>query len=85
MTDLSIVILKRAQKELADLPKADYARIKAAILKLATDPEPPGSLKLSGRPGRRIRCGDYRVIYEVRESERTIAVLHVGHRKDVYR
>jgi mRNA interferase RelE/StbE len=34
---------------------------------------------------RRLRVGDYRVIYEVIEGELIILVIRVGHRKEVYR
>jgi mRNA interferase RelE/StbE len=74
----AIEILNRARKELADLPHSEYAHVRDAILKLKEDPRPAGSLKLTGRPGWRIRSGNYRVIYE-------ITVLHIGHRRDVYR
>ena len=80
-----ILILRRAQKELAGLPPARYDRVKEAILALASDPRPTGSLKLAQRDGWRIRVGDYRVIYEIDDTLRAITVLHVGHRRDVYR
>lgn len=38
---------------------------------------------LAGRPGKRLRCGDYRVIFEENDSE--IRVLELGPRGDVYR
>ena len=33
----------------------------------------------------RIRVGDYRVVYEVIDSEIVILVLSIGHRREVYR
>ena len=79
-----ILILRRAQKELANLPLHSYDRVKRAILDLALEPRPGHSRKLVSREGWRIRVGDYRVIYEIDDSEKTITVLHVGHRRDVY-
>ncbi len=38
---------------------------------------------LAGRTGKRLRCGDYRVIFE--ESDDEIRVLGLGPRGDVYR
>ena len=58
-----ILILRRAQKELAGLPKPDYARVRDAVAELAENPRPSGCKKLVGREGWRIRSGDYRVIY----------------------
>jgi mRNA-degrading endonuclease RelE of RelBE toxin-antitoxin system len=34
---------------------------------------------------RRIRVGNYRVVYGVRDEEQIVEVLNVGHRRDVYR
>ena len=81
----AVSILRRTQKELAALPADAYARVRDAIYVLAESPRPPGCLKLSGREGWRIRVGSYRVIYEIDDAQRTITVLHIGHRRDVYR
>ena len=80
-----IFILRRAQKELAALPAEAFERAKETILNLGEEPRPPGCRKLTGRDGWRIRVGEYRVIYEIDDAQRTVAVLHVGHRRDVYR
>lgn len=80
-----LFLLPRAQKELTRLPHDSYARLRAAIRSLAEEPRPPGCHKLSGREGWRIRVGDFRVIYDVEDTSRTVTVLHVGHRRDVYR
>ena len=81
----SLLILPRAQKELAHLPEREFERIRDAIRSLAELPRPPGCLKLSGREGWRIRVGDYRVLYEIDDEAETVTVQHVGHRRDVYR
>jgi mRNA interferase RelE/StbE len=52
-----VFIRRRASKELADLPLRDYDRVKASIFALGKDPRPQGCLKLTGRPGWRIRVG----------------------------
>jgi len=79
-----VLILRRAQKELADLPKADYERVRDAVAALAGNPRPAGCKKLVGREGWRLRSGDYRVIYEVDDAQKKVTVLHIGHRRDVY-
>jgi len=81
----TVLILRRAQKELAQLPTQGYERVRDAIRALAESPRPPGCLKLTGREAWRIRAGDYRVVYEIDDQLRTITVLHVGHRREVYR
>jgi len=79
-----VFILPRAQKELANLPKQNYARVRDMISSLADNPRPTGCKKLTGREGWRIRSGDYRVIYEIDDSNKCVIVLDLGHRKDVY-
>jgi mRNA interferase RelE/StbE len=81
----SVHILRRAQKELASLSGENYRRVKTAILGLAQNPRPQGSRRLVGRDGWRIRVGDYRVIYEIDDAARIVLILHVGHRRDIYR
>jgi mRNA interferase RelE/StbE len=79
-----VFILRRAQKELANLPKQNYARVRDLISTLANNPRPTGCKKLTGREGWRVRSGDYRVIYEIDESNKRLVILDVGHRKDIY-
>ena len=79
-----VLILRRAQKHLADLPSREYDRLKTAILALSDNPRPHGSLKLTGRSGWRLRSGDYRVLYEINDLSRTVTILDVGNRRDVY-
>lgn len=63
--------------------------IKRRIEALARDPRPPGCKKLrgvtdGGEPVYRIRSGDYRILYVVRETP-GIVILDIDNRKDVYR
>ncbi|MEW6173545.1 MAG: type II toxin-antitoxin system RelE/ParE family toxin [Bacillota bacterium] len=81
----TIVILRRAQKELSELPQDSYVLVRDTIRKLAEEPRPHGSKKLSGRSGWRVRVGSYRVVYEIDDATRLITILHVGHRRDIYR
>lgn len=81
----TVLILRRAQRELQRLPQEDYERVREAMRGLARNPGPTGCLALTGRAGWRIRVGDYRVIYEVDDAQHTVTIVHVGHRRDVYR
>ena len=80
----AVSILRRAQKELGQLSSPSFERVCDAIRVLAGNPRPPGCRKLVGRDGWRIRVGDYRVIYQLDDLARTVLVLHVGHRRDIY-
>jgi mRNA interferase RelE/StbE len=81
----SLFILPRAQKELSKLSRGTFVHLRDAIRALAQEPRPHGCGKLTGRDGWRIRVGDYCVIYEIDDAHQTITILHIGHRRDVYR
>lgn len=81
----ALQITRRAQRLLAALPNDVYPRVRDAIRQLAAEPRPPGCSKLRGREGWRIRVGNYRVIYEIDDHRLIITILHIGHRRDVYR
>ena len=77
---------KAARKDLRKLDHEPRERIAAAVENLSSDPHPSGSRKMIGAEALfRIRVGDYRVIYEVRNDVLTIFIIKVGHRKDIYR
>jgi mRNA interferase RelE/StbE len=82
--EYEVLILRRAQKQLSNIPKPTYVRIRDSIAVLASNPRPVGSRKLSGREGWRLRSGNYRVIYEIDDRQRRVVVLDIGDRKDVY-
>jgi mRNA interferase RelE/StbE len=74
-----------AAKEILRIDKRDAERIIAATESLASQPRPQQSTELRGFDGlRRLRVGDYRVIYHVREERLIVLVISVGHRRDVY-
>ena len=74
-----------AARQLRKTMRPDAVRIAAAIRALANEPRPQGSKPLAGRPGWRIRIGDFRVLYEIDDAVITVRVVRVGNRRDVYR
>ena len=72
----------RSVKSLLRLPKRILPRVRKAISALAFEPRPPGSKKLTGREGYRIRVGDYRVLYEIEDEKKRIRIYKISHRKD---
>ncbi len=81
-----VELLPSAYRDLKRLPKATQARVSAGMRDLASDPRPPGVVKLAGAENlRRIPIGDYRVVYEIHDARLIVLVLRVVHRKDVYR
>ncbi len=76
---------RRAVKELADLPWRDQRKIVEAVEGLLEDPLGGEPLAAQWKGLRRLRVGRYRVMYGFDGNELLIAVVRVGHRKDVYR
>lgn len=85
MANYDVLIKRSAAKELEALPTPYRRRIAAKIRLLAKDPRPSGVEKLSGAEWYRLRQGDYRVLFEVEDRNRTVTVVRIGHRRDVYR
>ena len=81
----SIRIKESAAKELRRVAGPDRARIVAAIDRLAETPHLGAALKGDLRGLRRIRVGDYRMVYEVQDDELVVLVVRVAHRQDAYR
>lgn len=53
----SVLVLRRAQKNLTQVRREDYTKISHSIRALADEPRPDGCLKLTGRDGWRLRVG----------------------------
>ena len=76
----------RAAKELGKLDRTVGRRVRMAIDSLAGDPRPNGATTLVGYPHfMRIRVGDYRVIYAIEDNRLIVLVVHIAHRREVYR
>ena len=80
----SVNFKRHVLKELAKINEPFYSHIKQAIYSLADNPRPQGYKKLKGRDGYRIRVGNYRIIYDVFDSELVVDIIALGHRKDIY-
>ncbi|MFI6578898.1 type II toxin-antitoxin system RelE/ParE family toxin [Nocardiopsis sp. NPDC050513] len=75
-----------ARAELRKLPRNVAMAVFRKLTELETDPLGFGTTALVGDPDvRRLRVGDYRVIYTVEDRELVIWVVHVAHRSIVYR
>ncbi|MFH1672122.1 MAG: type II toxin-antitoxin system RelE/ParE family toxin [Pseudomonadota bacterium] len=80
-----LLIERAAQKELSKIPHREQDRIITAIQNLTDNPRPSNVKKLIGRDAWRMRIGNYRVIYEIHNDTLIVLVVHIGHRKDIYR
>lgn len=85
MESYRVLIKPSAVREIQGVPKRDRERIVKKIQALSENPRSAGCEKLSGEEKFRLRQGAYRIVYSVADDERTILVVKVGHRKEVYR
>ena len=86
MAEYRVVFARSARRELERLEMSVARRIISRIEALATDPRPPGCVKLQGAADLwRIRIGDYRVVYSVDDNARIVDIRVVRHRSDAYR
>jgi len=85
MAAYSIFFKESVHKDFEGIPKKYLRKILRRIKALEVDPRPHGCEKPTGQDRYRLRQGRYRILYAVEEDNRTVTVVKVGHRKDVYR
>ena len=80
-----IILSKRSAKNLKKLSGKDREKILRALFALKEDPflGKPLIGELKGLYS--LRVWPYRIVYEIIKNKLLIHVLHVGHRKDVYK
>ncbi len=84
MSQYRIELRPAAVRSLRKLDPAVRHRLQGVIALLAQDPRPPAARALQGRPGLRVRVGDYRIIYTVTDDVLLVVVVTIGHRREVY-
>ncbi len=73
-------------KNVNNVPKKDLIKIKGKIEEISFNLPDPATTKMSGNNDfHKLRCGNYRIIYEIHENRLVILIVKIGHRKDVYR
>ena len=82
-----VKLLPSAAEELAALPQKPRRQIARRIDGLKENPRPRGvkALKGKGEGIYRVRSGDYRILYRIRDEELVVLVIKLGDRKDIYR
>jgi mRNA interferase RelE/StbE len=83
-----IEITESANKSLNKLPKKEQQKIEEKIDFLIENPKPDGYKKLQASKNHslyRIRSGNYRIIYTIKQEVLIILIVEIGHRKDVYK
>ncbi len=81
----SISIKQSALKALQKIDHPQRVRLIEAIDKLKINPNAGSVLKGEFSGLRRIRIGDYRIVYEVQNQQLIILVVRIAHRREVYK
>lgn len=82
----SIEIEKPAEKAIRALDKPVRRQVLADIAALAEEPRPMGYVQLKGSGDYRIVSGKaYRIIYSIKDNEKIVIILLVGHRSSIYK
>ena len=84
----TVLLHRQAEKALQRIARSDkvlFRRLDRALLQLQDDPIPPGAKRLKGHAFYSLRVGDWRIVYALDTEERLVIVLHIGHRREVYR
>lgn len=82
-----ITLSKYAQKRLSRLPRHIQKRIVQKLEEYLEIQDPYyNATQLKGfKPAlHRYRVGDYRIVVQIRKEQKQIAVVDVGHRRDIY-
>lgn len=81
-----VYAITKSQKNFEKIPQNVKKIIKEAIeKKLTTNPLEVGKpLRYDLKGYRRLRVGDYRVIYRVDQEKVVVIIIEIDHRKDVY-
>jgi mRNA interferase RelE/StbE len=80
-----IVLRDEARRAFARLDRAVQKQVQRTIDRLAENPRPGQATQLVGDPRTwRVRTGDWRILYEVRDGELIILVLDISHRSKAY-
>ena len=77
-----VIIKPSAEKDLLNLPRRDYDKVRIRIGALVENPRPYGVIHLKTKDNYRIRVGNYRVIYKINDEIRLVEVLKVPRRNE---
>jgi mRNA interferase RelE/StbE len=80
-----VVFRDEARKAFERLDRAVREQVGRVIDRLADNPRPGQATQLVGDPRTwRVRAGDWRILYEIRDGEITVLILDVKHRSKAY-
>jgi mRNA interferase RelE/StbE len=87
ISEYVIELTSKAEKDLKRLTKQVRTRVINKIYELKINRYPQQYKRLIGNNMARfrLRIGDYRVIYDVFDKNKTVLIYRIGHRREIYR
>lgn len=84
--DYEVRFAPKAERAFLSLTVRVQRQLAPRIEALAKDPRPRGVKKLAGENDLyRLRAGEYRVLYVIRDRELVVLIVAMGPRRDIYR
>jgi len=81
-----VELKKEAEKFIRKQTRTIQIQITTVLRKLCSNPRPVQAKKLAGMDELyRIRTGDYRIVYTIKDKKLVVLVVRIAHRKDIYR
>lgn len=81
-----VTVERAAEKRMTRLPRDVRERLSDAIDRLEENPRHPGVTQLTGYANLyRVRVGDWRIIFTIRDAQLVVVVIEVDARGSVYR
>jgi mRNA interferase RelE/StbE len=85
VTRYAVEFKPSARRELENLSDRLIARVITKVENLSDDPRPSGCKKLRVHKDTwRVRVGDYRIVYNIDDLEKTVSITRIAHRNAVY-
>ena len=81
----SVRIMRRAMRDLSNLPQQSADLMCRHIDGLSENPRPRSAKRLQGRTDYSLRVGVYRVLYDIDDRGRVVTIYRVKHRREAYR
>lgn len=77
---------RSAEKDIRKLSSTVRAQAVRKILALAETPSPSGATRLrTADKLHKVRIGNYRIVYEIHDTDKQIVIVAVKHRSEVYK
>lgn len=87
MSRYSVLLTPKAEKEYKKLNPTIKTRLAKTISNLSLNQLPQQFKYLTGNhlAQFRVRVGDYRILYDIYHKDKTVLILRIGHRRDIYK